>query len=211
MSPVNEETPLLRPYHVYGRRKLQTEKILKDAAAQQGFALTIVRLCCIFGQGTRKDGLFDQLIRMARTKPLISRLNYPGIMSYTHANDIAATFVRLADSPPSPGTHQLFIPVSEALPLHEVIRQVHEELGEPYRPIRLPRLFWLLCDSFARFAFLFEGVVPHRVHNKIWQMSLTVNNAYYNESRRIHEKYPGVRFTRFREAVGEMAGAARAI
>ena len=206
VAPVNEETPLLRPYHIYGRRKLLTEQILRDAAAKQGFALTIIRLSCIFGRGTRKDGLFDQLVKMARTKPFISRLNYPGLMSYTHVDDIAGSFVRLADHPPATGTFQLFIPVSEALPLCTVIEQVHEELGETYHPIRLPSIFWKFCDWGARFAFLFESLVPHKVHNKIWQMSLTVNNAYYNQTRKINDKFPAVRFKTFREAVRDMAG-----
>ena len=48
--------------------------------------------------------------------------------------------------------------------------------------------------------------MPHKVHNKIWQMSLTVNNAYYNQTRKINDKFPEVRFKSFREAVRDMAG-----
>ena len=100
----------------------------------------------------------------------------------------------------------MFIPVSEALPLCTVIEQVHEELGETYRPIRLPSIFWKVCDWGARFAFLFESLVPHKVHNKIWQMSLTVNNAYFNQTWKINTMLPDLKFKTFRGAVRDMAG-----
>ena len=106
--PVNEETPLLRPFNDYGRRKLAAEVYLRERARADGFRATIVRLCAVYGRGTRTDGLFGRLSQMAYGDSVIARFNYPGRLSLIDVDDIARILVLLSRRSVASGTSEVY-------------------------------------------------------------------------------------------------------
>ena len=202
--PVDEETPLLRPFNDYGRRKLAAEAYLRERASADGFRCAIVRLCAVYGRGTRQDGLFDRLARMVASDSVIARFNYPGKLSFINVDDIARILVLLSDRPAPYETSELFIPVSEVMTIAELIQCYYRAFGIAYRQIRFPPLFWRFCDLVAKISYRFEPVLPHAINNRIWQLGLLVGSGFHNESEKIFRALPELKLKRFEEAVGEM-------
>lgn len=203
-SPVNEETPLLRPFNDYGRRKLAAEEYLRERSRVDGFRATIVRLCAVYGPGTRGDGLFDRLNRLVRKDALVARFDYPGKLSFINVEDIAKTLVLLSQRPSPAGMTELYIPVAEVMTISELIRCYYDAYGIVYRPVRFPRIFWRLCNLAAKIFYLLEPVFPHVVNNRMWQLGLLVGNGFHNESDKIFRTFPNLKVRRFRDVVGDM-------
>jgi nucleoside-diphosphate-sugar epimerase len=202
--PVDEETPLLRPFNDYGRKKLAAEEYLRESSRKYGFQVTIVRLCAVYGRGTRIDGLFDRLSCMVSRDSLFARLNYPGKLSLVNVDDVSRILVLLSQRPSTPGACELFIPVSEVMTISELIRCYYEAYGLEYRAIRFPMLSWKFCDMAAKLFYRMEPLFPHIINNRVWQLGLVVGNNFYNESGKIFQIFPELRMKRFREVVGEM-------
>jgi nucleoside-diphosphate-sugar epimerase len=203
-KPVDEDTPLLRPFNDYGRRKLAAEAYLRERASVDGFRCTIVRLSAVYGQGTRGDGLFDRLSRMAREDSLIARLDYPGKLSFVNVDDIAKILVLLSQRESPSGSAELFIPVGEVMTIAELIQSYYRAFGVAYRPIKLSNAFWRFCDRVATALYRLEPVLPHALNNRIWQLGLVVGTAFHNESAKTQRVLPGLELKRFKDAVGEM-------
>ena len=203
-KPVDEETPLLRPFNDYGRRKLAAEAYLRERARADGFRCTIVRLSAVYGRGTRGDGLFDRLSRMVRDDSPIARLDYPGKLSFISVDDIAKILVLLSRRTAPSGTSDLFIPVGEVMTIAELIQCYYRAFGVAYRPIALPSAFWRFCDRVANALYHFEPILPHAVNNRIWQLGLVVGTAFHNESTKIKRVLPDLKLKRFDDVVGEM-------
>lgn len=64
-GPIEEDAPK-RPYSPYGHHKLQMENMLRAYASSFGFASVIVRLFSVYGEGLRKQLLWDLCSRLAR-------------------------------------------------------------------------------------------------------------------------------------------------
>lgn len=202
--PVDEETPLLRPFNDYGRRKLAAEEYLRERARVDGFRSTIVRLCAVYGRGTREGGLFDQISRMVSRDSVIARINYPGALSLINVDDIAKILVLLSRRQVPSGTSELFIPVAEVMTISELIHCYYQAFAINYRPIRLPSAFWWFSDLVANFFYHVETVLPHAVNNRIWQFGLLVGSGFHNESEKIYRTIPGLKLKQFKDVVGEL-------
>ena len=202
--PVDEDTPLLRPFNDYGRRKLIAENYLRRCASEMGFSVSIVRLSAVFGRGTRGDGLFARLSEMVARDALVARLNYPGKLSFINVDDIARILVMLSGRQWASRSCELYIPVCEVMTIAELIHSYYEARGIDYRPIRLPPLFWKLCDLVAKSFYRIEPVLPHAVNNRIWQLGLVVGRGFHNDSKKILRTFPELKLKRFRDVVGEM-------
>ena len=202
--PVNEETPLLRPFNDHGRSKLAAEVYLRERARADGFRATIVRLCAVYGRGTRTGGLFERLSQMAFGDSVIARFNYPGRLSLINVDDIARILVLISGRQVPSGTSELFIPVAEVATISELIQYYYQAWGIGYRPIRFPPAFWRFCDLIANVFYRIEPILPHAVNNRIWQLGLVVGSGFHNESAKIHRTFPGLRLKRFKDGVGEM-------
>jgi len=203
-KPVNEETPLLRPYNDYGRRKLTAEKYLENCAREKNFALTIVRLCAVYGQGTRAGGLFERLSALVSSDSVIARFNYPGKLSFINVDDIANVLTILSERPPRSGRSDLFIPVAEVMTISELIECYYSAFNINYRPIRFPQLFWKLCNFVANLSYRLEPVLPHSINNRIWQLGLLVGSGFHNDSNKLHLVFPNLKLKQFKEVVGEL-------
>ncbi len=187
-TAINEDTPVpARPCHEYGRKKLLTEQYLKQEAKTQGFALSIIRVCGVYGDMVRKGGLFNSIEELVLKRSLMGRLDWPGKVGLIHVEDMAAFIERVSFKKPSPGNFELYIPAVEALSIAEMFEAVDKAYGLPYRPLEVPSPLWQLSCFFARRKRHFESVLPHAVYNRFWQACLLVNNEFYNKGRRIKE------------------------
>ena len=204
--PVDEDTPLLRPFNNYGRRKLAAEKYLRERAQMDGLRSTIVRLCAVYGRGTRVGGLFERLSHLVSVDSVIVRFNYPGKLSLINVDDIARILVLLSRRTEPSATFELFIPVAEVLTIAELIQCYYRAFGTDYRPIRLPSLFWEFCNLVARNLYRVEPLLPHVVNNRIWQLGLLVGGGFHNESEKIFRTFPELKLKRFKDAAVEIAG-----
>lgn len=203
-KPVDEVTELLRPFNDYGRRKLAAEHYLQERSRQDGFRTTIVRLCAVYGPGTRGGGLFDQLSSMVSRDSLIARFNYPGKLSFIYVEDIARVLALLSRRPTQGGTCELFIPVAEVMTIAELIQSYYRAYGIAYRPIRFPALFWWLCDGIAKVFYRLEPVLPHMINNRIWQLGLVVGSGFHNESGKVFRTLPDLKVKQFKDVVAQM-------
>lgn len=203
-EPGNETSELLKPYSEYGRRKLLTEDYLKARCREDGFSLSILRVCAVYGKGTRTNGLFDALMKLAKRDSILSRFDYPGRMTMMHVDDIADILVGLSELPANPGNPSTCIAEAEVLSVHEMHAAIHKALGKTIRPIRLPRWFWRLTEFGSSIIYALEPVLPHSIHNKLWQLTLLVNNGYNNVSLRLKEAFPQKVFKRFENTASSL-------
>jgi UDP-glucose 4-epimerase len=94
-GPIGEDAPTA-PVSAYGRHKLQME-LLALAAREKGQQITVARLFSVYGEGLRKQLLWDLAGRVA-ARPAELTLGGTGreLRDWTHVGDIAAVLPRLA-------------------------------------------------------------------------------------------------------------------
>jgi len=202
--PCTETTDLLRPLSEYGRSKLRTEKLLREASDSQGFSLSMIRLSAVWGQGTRKGGFFDKAVGMAKSNSLLSLLNYPGKISYVYVNDIADILCQLAIHPPAPRVQEMYIPTDESLALQDLFQHIYAELDKPYKKLNLPHLVWSLGAAIAVSISKMDRWLPHRLTNFAWQMSLLATGGYDNKSEFLQHRLPLFTFTKLHQQIREL-------
>jgi len=187
-AAIDEDTAVPeRPCHEYGREKLMTEKYLITLGKQQGFALSVIRVCGVYGDNVRKGGLFNSLESLALKGSLLSRLNWPGKVGVIYVEDMAEFIHKVGLKRPMPGTNELYIPAIEALSIQEMFQVMYVAHNLPYQEITLPGYVWAAPRFLARRKKMFESILPHRLYNTVWQACLLVNNEFYNKGRRIKE------------------------
>lgn len=195
------------PRNEYGRRKLLAENYLKECARQMKFPLSIIRVSCVYGDGARKNGLFDNIHKLALKQSFLSRMNWPGKMSLIHVDDMAELIYRASEAPPAPGEHELYIPSVEELTLADMSRKIHEAYGIPYKPANVPAFFWKSCAFFAARKHIFERLLPHETYNRFWQACLLVNNEFWNRAEKMYHVVPDWKPLRYDEYYKEKAKA----
>lgn len=198
-EPGHEDSELLRPRSEYGRSKLATEQVLKARCAADGFGLAMLRVSATYGSGTRPGGLFDALVQLAQRDSLLARFDYPGSMSMMCVDDVADVLVRMSQLDLVPGQHTTFIAEAEVLSLHEMAAAIYAAVDRPFRPVQLPHWFWWLAQRGSLLIYALEPLLPHGWYNKIWQLTLLVNNGYHNVSHRLKQTFPDKVFLRFRD------------
>ncbi len=195
----NENSVLLRPRSEYGRKKLETERYLREKCGQDGFSLSILRVSATYGGGTRAHGLFDALVAIAKQGSNIGRFDYPGLMTTIHVDDVADVLTRLAHLSTQPNKPRTFIAHAEVLSIHDMSAAIHEALHIPFAPIRLPAWFWQLTQHGSSFIYALERMLPHSIYNKLWQLTLLVNNGYNNTSLHLQDAFPDKVYKYFKD------------
>jgi nucleoside-diphosphate-sugar epimerase len=203
-EPASEGAALKPPYHVYGRRKLAVEHYLTERSRRDGFKVTMIRLCAVFGGGPKQDGLYDSIRRLAEKDSLVVRLDWPGVLSITDVDDIANILVTVSKDDGRPNTVDLYVPVGESLTVAELAQHYYRALGKPYRQIKMPGVFWSLTRLATRICFALSPVLPHSFNNKVWQFSLLVTSGFHNESSKFQHRYPELHLKKFADSVGGM-------
>lgn len=85
----------LTPLSAYGRSKWRAEQFLRAEAAKFGFRLSIVRLCTVYGPEPRPNTLFAVMKREVARESLVARLDWPGLTSFIHVEDVVSCLLRL--------------------------------------------------------------------------------------------------------------------
>lgn len=179
-----------RPSHKYGQTKRQAEKYLIQKAEEQGFRLSVIRVCAVYGDGVRPGGLFDSVKKLVFQKSLWARLNWPGRMTMINVQDLAKFLVRVSELLPASGKWELYIPAVETRTFAELSEIVHRVYGIPYRPIMLPAVVWACAGYGVRLKRLVECVVPHKLYNTFWQLRILVTDGFLNRSTKIDKILP---------------------
>ncbi|MDP3765320.1 MAG: NAD(P)-dependent oxidoreductase [Nanoarchaeota archaeon] len=204
--PVNESTLApKRPCNEYGRKKLLTEQYLIQKSKEQGFSLSIVRVSCVYGEGSKKDGLFDGTKKMVLKGSMLTRLNWPGKMSLINVDDMANLLIQVSRLKPKPGNYEIYIPSIEVLTLADMSKIIHGAYGLKYKSINLPSWFWNFCCFLAKRKYIVEAMLPHKQYNKFWQACILVNNEYWNTSKKINKFFTTRKPTKFRDYYRKIA------
>lgn len=184
--PVNENTKAV-PSNEYGRSKIRAEEILKEYSVKHGFNLSILRLATVWGEGTRKDGLFDSMNKLAKKGSVIAKFNWPGKTSLIHVDNVAQIITYLTSYSQSK-QFQTYVLSHEGKTLSEISEIIHKKLNIDYKPVKLPSLFWNTSDFFVKRSSLLENVLPSKLYNTFWRLNLILNDSLYCKPDEFLEK-----------------------
>ena len=191
-QPLTEETPLYStPCTPYGRSKLRAEEWLRDRAEKEGFSLTILRLVTVYGSGPRPTSIFYELQKQVRAGALLTRVNWPGLTGFVHADDAVEALERLSERPPPPGASETYLVQTEAQALATVSAWLHRALDIPYRPVSLPPIFWRIGSWVGRRKKWLEKALPLRLYNLLWRGSLLVDHVFWCQTDKLAQALPG--------------------
>ncbi|MEP7146791.1 MAG: NAD-dependent epimerase/dehydratase family protein [bacterium] len=185
---IDENTKTV-PSNEYGRSKIRAEDILKDFSARYGFNVTVLRLATVWGEGTRKNGLFDAMNKLISGKSFIPRLNWPGRTSLIHVNNVAQIITYFAKTKPDK-SFRIFVLSHEGLTLAEISLVLHRKLNIEYRPVKLPAILWSGLNLTVQKSYLFEKILPGKLYNTFWRLNLIINDSLYCKPDEIKEKIP---------------------
>jgi len=185
-GPINESSPLV-PRTPYGRTKLQGETILRERAAGDGYAWTILRLPTVYGPGQKPGGLFDTMIELASHGGLLGRIDWPGRTSIIHVDDVAAAMIELSTRPEAAG--EIFCVASdESHTVGDIARIVGRSIGREVRstPIPAPLL------GVTR-ALVWNGrvaaLLPRFARLPFWRLSLIVSDGFWFDTAKFRRAY----------------------
>lgn len=188
-----------RPYHIYGRKKLETEQYLTQQAKQSGFALSIVRVCGVLGADAIEKGLYTSLRHLVLKKSILARFNWPGRISCMYVEDMAWFIQEVSKNPPAQGTHELYIPSVEAPTVAQMAEAYARAFGMDYRPIKVPGFLWKCLEWITGLKRFWEKILPHKLYNTVWQANILVGQGYWNESVKLAKIAGNRRLTGFAE------------
>lgn len=200
-NPIDEYTTP-QPTNEYSRTKLKAEDFLKARCKKDGFRLTIARISTIYGNDPRTHKLFKVLQRYIKGGSPLARINWPGLTSLIHVDDVANALLMLVKDSPRVSKAETYILSSESLTLSEISRIMHEEMGIQYKAINLPKSFWKLCSSLRKFVPLFEKIVPPSIYNLVWRWGLIVDNVMWCESNKLFKKFPKFKIKKIQRSCG---------
>jgi nucleoside-diphosphate-sugar epimerase len=205
------EKPLLpipkvvsRPLSQYGVSKWRAEEFLRAEAKKQGFRLSIVRLCTVYGPQPRPNTLFDVLKGEVANQSLVSRLNWPGLTSFIHVDDVVNCLSSLADNPPEPGETRTYLLASESKTLAEVARLLYRVQGLTYRAIALPRAAWRLLRHSHRLSRWGATRLPVKLYNALWRFDIAVNPVFHCDTNGMATCFPGFAPRRMADCIAEI-------
>ncbi len=130
---VTEES-VLAPDTTYGKTKLESELIVRSAAASGAFTCSVLRPTAIFGADMPGNALF-RLISMI-DKGLFFFIGQAGaIMNFVHVDNIVSALTLCATHPAAVGHDYI---VSEELTIEQVVDILSGEMGRPVPRLRFP-------------------------------------------------------------------------
>lgn len=187
--PLTEETAAA-PTNEYGRSKLRAEEFIVREAREKGFSLTICRPTTVWGKGARENTFFDVLVKMAKSKSPIAKLNWPGLTDLIHVDDAAELILGLSQKPGASGLARIYTISNEALTLAMVNRLIHERLGIEYREIKIPNLLWSCAAASRQVIYALESLIPNRIYNPLWRATLVAENVICANTSKIRTEFP---------------------
>lgn len=186
-TPQDESAPC-SPRTIYGRTKLEAERILRRYAADIGFEWTILRLPTVYGPGFRPGGMFEHIARGLERGSLAVRLAWPGRMTLVYLDDVVEVLLTLATT--GAGRNDLYhMAAGDAPRFDEVIEAVAGVLNVERRRIAPPRPFWSLVRRVVWLPKLLS-VLPFRLRVAVWRISLVVTDGMVTDGARLERAVP---------------------
>lgn len=97
-GPISEGA-VLRPYSAYGRDKRMMEEMATAYASDYGLKVVITRLFSVYGQGLRKQLLWDLCAKMEKTpEDIILGGTGNEVRDWTHVKDVARALAALSST-----------------------------------------------------------------------------------------------------------------
>lgn len=168
-----------KPLSLYGQSKWRAERFLRAESARQRFPLSIVRLCTVYGPEPRPNTLFDVLKQEVTRQTLASRLNWPGLTSFIHVDDVVSCLIEIGDTPPEPGQTRVHLLATESKTLAEVSALLYWAKGLAYRMVSLPKMTWRALQSVHWICRWGTNLLPARAFNALWRLNLIVNPVFH--------------------------------
>jgi len=190
----NEFTKIRRPLSGYGRSKANSELIIASVAKNRSTMRTIiVRVPSVFGRGSRVGGLFETFDSLVTNRSVLSALNYPGRTAVVSVERLAQFLVNIVanevSESPLFAKDTVYLPVSEVVSYRELLQRSAKAMRVDLSEIRIPGVIWSAVRSLVRILIRFEKVLPHFVHNKLWQFYLLASDGFYCEPTTTHLDY----------------------
>ena len=133
-SPPADETAPFRPGDIYQETKAEAESWLHDFASANGLPYAVIRPAAIYGPGDRR---LLKVFRLAKAPvfPILGRGRC--LYHLIHVDDLTNAILRAGWHPAADG--EAFIcGDAEAIALEQMGRIISDELGRPFRPLRVP-------------------------------------------------------------------------
>ena len=185
-APIDERSPCV-PRTPYGRTKLQGEAILRERAAIDRYAWTIVRLPTVYGPEQKAGGLFDKMIELASTRAFLGRLDWPGRTSIIHVDDAVEAMIDLAGRPEAAG--EIFCVASdESLTVGEIARIVGRVVGHTVQPIPIPAGL-LRAGRVVVWNRAVAATLPRVARLSFWRLSLIVSDGFWFNTAKFRRVY----------------------
>ncbi len=166
------------PSNEYGRTKLFAEHVLKDKTEKSGINCSVFRLSTVWGEGTRKNGLFDKMNKLVRNNSIIPRLNWQGKTGLVNVDDVVRILINKSFNR-SDENFEICILCHENLTLAEISEVIHRKSKVRYSQIWLPLFFWNFAGSIVKKTGLFEKFTPNGLYNLLWRLNLIINDSLY--------------------------------
>lgn len=147
---ITEKTPLENPYWLYGREKIDCERVYLRAMKESGFPLTIVRPSHTYGDCHLPvaihggKGPWVVMKRILDNKPVLIPGDGTNLWTITHSEDFAQGFVSLMGRDEAIG-QDYHITSDEALTWNQIYQTIAAHLGRTLNPCHVPTA--LLCRS----------------------------------------------------------------
>ena len=184
-----DQTTIPAASNEYGRSKLRAEKFIKEYSDKFGFSVTVIRLNTVWGDGTRKDGLFDKMNKLIQENSIIPRLNWPGKTGLLNV-DNAAEIITYFSLNRSKEKLSVFNLSHESLTLSEISEILHGKLSRKYETVRLPSLLWKISGTIIQKTPSLEKILPSGIYNNLWRLNLILNDSLCSKPDEIFELVP---------------------
>lgn len=185
-GPIVEQSPFVART-LYGRTKLEGERIIRERAPADGYEWTILRLPTVYGPGQKPHGLFDKMITMARRGSLAGRIDWPGKTSIIHVDDAADVMLDLAMRDETRG-EVYCVASDESLTVGEISRAAGVAVGRPVKPIVIPAPLVAILQALA-FNRTVAAALPRAAGLSFWRLGLIVADGFWFDTTKFRSVY----------------------
>lgn len=138
-SPMDEEHPL-EPGNVYGKSKLEAERVIQGYMEDKGIEATILRLFNMYGPRQREDYIVPTVITKVLRGEEVRLGNPEPIRGFTYIKDLIRCFLMISENKNSIGK-VWNIGNDEGFRIKELVGMILDIAGSDIEPIYDPKLF----------------------------------------------------------------------
>jgi hypothetical protein len=129
-------------------------------------------------------------------------LDWPGLTSFIHVEDVVSCLIDLADTPPEPGETRTFLLATESKTLAHVSQLLYAVRNLPYRVMTLPEAAWNCLRSSHTLCRRASGRLPAHVFNFLWRFDVMVNPLFHCDTAPFRKSFPELNPRLIAESIG---------